>query len=220
MRLKADAPQNFLGRGAVVVVLALLLMSPAAAQDESFDFELTPFVGARFGGTVDVRDSTESWELDDSSSFGFALNWRHSGETMWEVIYSKQDTEAEFTAAGPDDQPIDVEMQLLQLGGTYQFEGNKTIPYIVATVGGTHAEVIANGSESDTFASFSIGGGVLIRPDSRIGLRLEGRYIGTVASSSTDLFCRTGPEGGACNVRIEGELLSQFEVFAGVVIRF
>jgi len=198
----------------------LLMTSPAKAQNESFDFELTPFAGARFGGTADVRDSTDSWELDDSSSFGLIVNWRHSGETMWEVIYSNQDTEAQFSAAAPDDEPIDVKLQVLQLGGTYQFEGNKTIPYLVATVGGTHVEVTANGSESDTFVSFSIGGGVLISPNSRVGLRLEGRYLGTVANSDTDLFCRTGPEGGGCAVRIEGDLLSQFEVFAGMVIRF
>ena len=201
-------------------LLLLMAPAPASAQDDSFKVEVTPFAAARFGGTLDVRDSEESWEFDDSSSFGLLVNWRHTGETMWEVLYSKQQTEAEFTAAAPDDESVDIDLQVLQLGGTYQFEGDKAIPYLAATIGGTHARARANGSESDTFWSFSIGGGVLIKPESRVGLRLEARYYGTLASSSTDLLCRTGPEGGGCAVRIEGEILSQFEAFAGVVIRF
>lgn len=204
------------------VAVCLLLLVPlfANAQERSYNFELTPFGAARFGGTVDVRDSDESWEFDDSSSFGLILNWRHSGETMWEVLYSKQQTDAEFSAAGPDDQPVDIDLQVLQLGGTYQFEGNKAIPYLAATLGGTHARARANGSESDTFWSGSIGGGVLISPSTRVGLRIEARYYGSLASSSTDLFCSSGPEGGGCAVRIEGDLLSQFEAFVGVVFRF
>ena len=206
--------------GMASVLLLLLAAAPASAQDDSFNIEVTPFGAARFGGTLDVRDSEESWELDDSSSFGLLVNWRHTGETMWEVLYSKQQTDAEFSAAAPDDDPVDIDLQVLQLGGTYQFESDSAIPYLAATVGGTHARARANGSESDTFWSFSIGAGVLIKSEARVGLRLEARYYGTLARSSTDLLCRTGPEGGGCAVRIEGDLLSQFEAFAGVVIRF
>jgi hypothetical protein len=207
--------------GCVVGALLLLLSTaPAMAEDQSFNFELTPFGAARFGGTLSIRDSDESWEFDDSSSFGLVLNWRHSGETMWEVLYSKQQTDAVFSAAVPGDQPVDIDLQVLQLGGTYQFDGNKAIPYLAATIGGTHARARATGSETDTFWSGSIGGGVLISPGTRVGLRLEARYYGTLASSNTDLFCGSGPAGGGCAIRIEGDLLSQFEVFAGVVIRF
>ncbi len=206
--------------GIVAALCSLSSAAPAVAQDDALDVELTAYGAARFGGKVNVRDSEESWELDDSSSFGLILNWRHSGETMWEVLYSKQQTEAEFSAAAPDDRPIDIDLQVLQLGGTYQFEGNKTIPYLAATVGAAHAEASANGNESDTFWSFSIGGGVLINPTSRVGLRLEARYYGTLASSSTDLFCRSGPEGGGCAFRVDGNLLSQIETFAGIVVRF
>ena len=206
--------------GVIVALCWLSSALPARAQDDALNVELTAFGAARFGGTLDERDSEESWELDDSSSFGLILNWRHTGETMWEVLYSRQQTEAEYSAAAPGDRPIDIDLQVLQLGGTYQFEGNKTIPYLAATVGAAHAEAGANGTESDTFWSFSIGGGVLISPTSRVGLRLEARYYGTLASSSTDLLCRSGPEGGGCAFRIEGDLLSQIETFAGIVVRF
>ena len=206
--------------GPAAVLGTLLAAGPARAQDNALDVELTAFGAARFGGTLDERDSEESWELDDSSSYGLIVNWRHSGETMYEVLYSKQRTDVEFSAAAPEDQPIELDLQMLQIGGTYQFEGNKAIPYLAATLGGAHARARANGSESDTFWAFSIGAGVLISPTTRVGLRLEARYYGTLARSSTDLLCRSGPEGGGCAFRIEGDLLAQVETFAGVVVRF
>jgi hypothetical protein len=93
-------------------------------------------------------------------------------------------------------------------------------PYLAATLGGTHARARSTGSGSDTFWSGSIGLGLLISPSSRIGLRLEARAYGTLTSSNTDLLCQTGPDANFCAVRIQGEMLTQIETFAGVVFRF
>ena len=135
-------------------------------------------------------------------------------------MYSKQSTEAEFSGVTPNDALIDVDLQMLQIGGTYQFEGSSVVPYLAATLGATHATARSSGSESDTFWSGSMGLGVLISPHSRVGLRLEARAYGTFTNSSTDLLCETGPAGAACAIRIKGDLLSQIETFAGVVFRF
>lgn len=210
-----------ISRGLTAFFLASLLVPiSVGAQEQAPNFELTPFAGYRFGGTFDVEESSDTYELQDSSSFGLILNWQHSGDTKWEVLYSKQQTEAEFNGATANDPLVDVDLQMLQLGGIYQFEGEMAQPYMVATIGGTHVSAQSGGSESDTFWSGSIGIGVLISPSSRIGLRLEARAIGTLINSSTDLLCRTGPNVNACAVRLEGDMLSQIETFAGVVIRF
>ena len=136
------------------------------------------------------------------------------------MLYSKQQSEAEFSSATVNDSLVDIDLQILQLGGTYQFEGENARPYLAATLGGTHASARSRGSNSDTFLSGSIGVGVLISPNSRVGLRLEARAYGTLTRSSTDLLCQTGPVSSGCAVRIEGDLLSQVETFAGVVFRF
>ena len=57
-------------------------------------------------------------------------------------------------------------------------------------------------------------------PNSRLGIRLEARAYGTLMDANTDLFCQTGPDMNICAIRIDGSLLSQFELFAGVVFRF
>ena len=195
-------------------------LSARAQDDSAHGFELTPFGGYRFGGSFDVAESTDSYELQDGSSFGLILNWQHTGETKWEILYSRQQTEAEYVGAANNDPVVDVDLHSLQLGGMYLFEGNTVQPYLAATVGGTHASARSSGSKSDTFFAGSIGAGVLIGTGSRFGLRLEARAYGTLARSNTNLFCQTGPDANVCAFRAEGDLISQVETFAGVVFRF
>lgn len=207
-------------RGAIFYLFFVLMPASALAQDDALRFELTPFGAYRFGGTFNVEESSDSYEMEDSSSFGLIVNWQHTADTKWEVLYSKQRTEAEFSTATINDPLVDIDLQVLQLGGTYQFDGEKVQPYLAATIGGTHARARSTGSQRDTFWSGSIGLGILISPNSRFGLRLEARAYGTLTNSNTDLLCQTGPDISACAIRIQGDLLSQIETFAGIVFRF
>jgi hypothetical protein len=196
------------------------LMMPAQAQQTSARFELTPFGGYRFGGTLEIEESPDSFDFEDSASFGLIVNFPHRANTRWEILYANQSTEAEFSGVATGDEVIDVDLQMLQIGGTYQFEGEKVLPYLAATLGATHAKASGTSSESDTFWSGSIGLGILVAPNSRIGLRLEARAYGTFTNSSTDLLCASGPGGAGCAIQVAGDLLTQIETFAGVVIRF
>ena len=206
----------------LALCVLLCAFSGANAQQEDSWFEITPFGAYRFGGSFEITDSTDSYDFEDSASFGLILNFPHRQNTRWEVLYSQQSTEAELQGATTGDPVIDLDLQVLQIGGTYQFEGQakSVVPYLAATLGATHAKASATGSESDTFWSASIGLGMLVSPNSRVGLRLEARAYGTFTNSSTDLLCLAGPAGGACAIRIDGDLITQIETFAGVVFRF
>jgi len=198
----------------------LLVAASASAQDTDFNVEITPFGGYTFGGTFDVEESTDSYELEDSSSFGVIVNWRHTGVTKWEVLYSRQETEADIGAAAALEPSVDIDLQVFQLGGTYLGEGSRARPYVAATIGGTHISPDNPLLDSDTFFSGSIGGGLQVFPSQRVGLRLEARVYGTLLSSSTSLFCSSGAQGALCAITVSGDALWQFETFAGVVFRF
>jgi hypothetical protein len=202
-----------------VLVLAMFAQT-ASAADETFGAEVTPFGAYRFGGQFDVKQSDEFYELDDAESFGVILNLPHSENTQYEVFYSQQHTKAVFSGAAANEPAVDLDMHVLQLGGTYQGEGETLRPYLAATIGGTHIKTRSAGSKSDTFFSGSIGVGLLFQPHSRLGLRLEARAYGTLTDPNTELFCQTGPDLSLCAVRIDGKLLAQIETFAGVVFRF
>lgn len=208
-------------RAPFAATLLLICLAPAArAQQTVAAFEVTPFGGWRIGGSFELENSPESWDLDDSASFGLILNFPHRANTRWEVFYSRQATKAEFSDRTGAIAPIDIASHVLQLGGTYQFEGDKVVPYLAATLGGTWVRASANGSESDAFWSGSLGLGLLISPNSRVGLRLEARGHATLTSSSTDLLCVSGPDLNACAIEVTGDVVTQVETFAGVVIRF
>lgn len=202
------------------LIAALLLLGGSHAAAQAFDTELTAFGGYRFGGTVDVKDSDSAYELDDASSFGLIWNHRYRSNTQWEVFYSRQDARAELDGAAELAATADVETQVLQLGGTYLWDGAALQPYLAATLGATHIRARATGSDSDTFVSGSIGLGFRLAPTARLGLRFEARAHGTFIRENSSIFCSTGPDENVCAIKAEGNLFGQLEAYAGVSLRF
>ncbi len=210
---------RFLAAMAVGFVGVTAIPTQVAVADE-LNVEITPFVSYRFGGTFDVEESSASYEVDDSEAFGLILNLRQTGNTQWEVFYSRQQSTARLSDSMAASPAVDTNIQVLQIGGTYQGSGATVRPYLALTLGGTHIKATANGSQSDTFWSGSIGVGVHVSPSSRLGFRLEARAYGTLLKSNTDLFCQTGPDINVCAIRIDGSIMGQVEAFAGIVFRF
>ena len=211
------------GLRSFALLLATSLVTATSARTalaDDLSVEITPFAGYRTGGTFDLEAIDGSYRLNDSESFGLLFNLRQSGNTQWEVLYSQQQTTARLRDSSNSAPLVDADIQVLQIGGTYQGDGETARPYVTLTLGGTHIKATANGSQSDTFFSGSLGVGLNVMPSKRLGIRLEARVYGTLVDSSTDLFCGTGPDANVCAVRIEGNLLSQVEAFAGLVFRF
>ena len=201
-------------------LLAVLLFLPALTSAQESGVEITPFAGYRFGGTFESTDTSVNYEMEDSSSFGLILNLRHKSNTQWEIFYSQQSSEVMFSEVSDVDQIVDVDIHVLQLGGTYVGDGDKMRPYVAMTLGGTHIRTDSAESADDTFFSGSMGLGMKLMPRSRVGIRVEARAYATFLSSDTKLFCQTGPNQNICAFQVDGNLLSQVEVFAGVSFRF
>ena len=200
--------------------LALLAASAAHAQENEFNFELTPFAGFATGCEFEDKATSASLHLEDSSNFGLILNIRESAITQWEIIYSRQATEADTTGLPIGGAPLDIDVHYIQGGGTYLFEGNNARPFLAATIGAAHFEPGRSGVGSETFFAFSIGIGLHVRPNDRFGIRLEARGYGTLLDSDSDLFCQSDPAGLVCAVRVEGNVLWQVQATAGFVFRF
>ena len=205
----------------VLLVLPPLVAAQTSGQAELHRFELTPYAGYRFGGTFEDEDSTVSVELDDRSSAGLIFNVRESENTQWEVIFSRQQTSADTTQVSGLDPRVDVDVEYLQGGGTYQGRRRNGVrPYLAATAGVARIAPRVGGLGDDSFWSFSVGTGLQIRPTERFGIRLEARAWGTLIESDTSLFCRSGAQVAGCAIRLDGRVLWQLEAFAGLVLRF
>jgi opacity protein-like surface antigen len=209
-----------------LLLLILLATATIASADEpTHNIEITPFAGYVFGGSFEddeeASTANQAVDLDDAASYGLIVNWPAEPNTEWEIYLSRQSTSFENVGLFAPDEPAspDLDISFLQAGGTYFFEGELARPYIVATVGVSRFEPDDSAFDSETFFAFGIGGGVKLAPTSRIGLRLEGRVLGSVVSSESAVFCRSGPAANGCLVAATGSMVWQWEVLAGVVFR-
>jgi opacity protein-like surface antigen len=189
------------------------------------NIEITPFAGYVIGGSFEADEEASTAnrdvDLDDAASYGLIVNWPAEVNTEWEIYLSRQSTslETEGLFAPSETALTDLDITFLQAGGTYFFEGEKARPYIVATIGASRFEPDDDAFDSETFFAFGIGGGVKLAPTSRLGLRLEGRILGSVVNSDSAVFCRSGPAANACLVAVNGSAVWQWEVLAGLVFR-
>jgi hypothetical protein len=193
----------------------------ASAQDMPPRFELTPYAGYRFGGEFEPSTGSEAFELREGSSRGLMLDIRAKDVgTQWEIVYAHQQTELETQPAFGGGPLLDVAADYLHFGGTYLFDGQATRPFVALTAGVTHFEPAVSALETENYFSASLGGGVHLRADKRVGVRLEGRVFATLVNDDGALFCAAGGTTNACAIVVDGDTLFQWEARAGLVVRF
>ena len=107
--------QKFLYRWSIVVT-SFLCLPAALAQEQSFNFEITPYGAYRFGGEFEESTGNFSIEIHDNSSYGLILNARHSPVTQWEILYSHQETGADTLGLGLADPELDIDLDYLHAG--------------------------------------------------------------------------------------------------------
>jgi hypothetical protein len=202
-----------------VFLVATLASAPTFSQSEVGPAELTLFAGNGFGGTFQTESGADV-RLDDDSSFGLIFDYEYDTNTQWEVIYLEQTTAADTSALFPTRPSIETDIKYLQGGGTYRGSGDGPRPYLAGTLGITRIDPSGESTRSDTFWSLSIGGGVQFRASERLGFRLEGRVFGTFIDSESALYCSSGFGQNQCLFVLDGDMLWQTHVFAGVTFRF
>jgi hypothetical protein len=198
----------------------VLHAAPLAAQDKPFKFELTPFTAYRMGGSFEERDSGARVELNDSNAQGITFNIKANPNGQYELLYSRQSTDARTEGFLANDPTIDLDVETFHFGGTYLFDGENTRPFIALTIGVTQFDpgIVDSGSES--FFSASFGGGVQLNATKRLGFRLEARAFTTFVEDDSNIFCVSSGGAGGCLIQVDARMLTQWEVRAGLVFRF
>jgi len=202
-----------------LAVLIAVLPATALAQEAP---ELTPFLGFRFGGSVESLSSGESFNVSESASYGLVFDYPLSRETTVEFLWSLQDTEVDGSRAdgsGPSRFPLDI--HYFHVGATYSpGEPRKKRGFVVITVGATHFNPEEGGFGSETRFSVAAGGGVKLKLSERLGLRIEGRGYLTFVNGSSAVFCTGGGAGGGCAFSFAGDAFVQGEIDVGLSIAF
>jgi hypothetical protein len=203
--------------------IALAATDAATAQEAPPRFELTPFAAYRIGGEFDDETGNRDFDIREGASQGLIFNARaRDRNTQWEALFARQQTSLETSPSFTGGPLLDIDVDYLHFGGTYQFARDGALPFVALTAGVARFEPGIDSIDAENYLSGSIGGGVQLRPTRRLGVRIEGRVFVTLANSDGALFCRSGGEDTAtsCALEVDGETLFQWEARAGLVFRF
>jgi hypothetical protein len=216
-------------RPLIVATLLAVVPWPALAADGFKPrVSITPLVGYRIGGEIEGEDAGEAGsqdvELENASLYGLVINLpaekMQSGDyTEWELYLSRQKVGIDRPPEGIDPD-LEIDITHVLLGGTYVGPGEDVRPFLGAGIGAAHLSPDAGDYESDTVFAFGLGVGLHLFPERRIGGRIETRVLGAVTDSDSDIFCASGPSGSACLYRGSGNVLWQWELTAGLSVRF
>jgi len=212
----------------VLVVVGLMLSGVSAAHAQK-EYEITPFFGARVGGTIDETSSgnpnVDFLKIKDSENYGVmagVMFWGHfEGEFMW----NRQPTS--LSSHNPNDGTFtflsNMNLDMYQGDVLYQFKSSdsKFRPFIVAGLGLSHFGVPpVNGQSVLGFSnrfSYNLGGGIKYFFTPHVGLRLEARWSPTDTTQGQGEFC---DEFGNCFPTAITNKAEQGQANIGVIFRF
>jgi hypothetical protein len=181
-------------------------------------FEVTPFLGYRFGGEFDLQGSSRGADLDDHGSFALALDLRRDESSQYELFYSRQKTNLE-----PDSPlgELGLDVEYLHIGGTLVLDEEQFLkPYLIGTLGLTRFTPEPGRVSDNTRFSVSLGAGMRVPVTDHFGLRLEARGYLTLVDTDSSVFCASTSAGGFCAIRARGSTFVQYELLAGAAFSF
>lgn len=156
-------------------------------------FELTPFIGYRWGGTI-FADQTfifgEDVDVAPAANLGinFALPLGDSGLKL-ELMANRQSSNLE-TGGGlfePDDRVADIDVTYLHAGVQIPFARSRNAtPYFIASAGLANLDPQVTGVSAENRFSASAGVGVKLPMSELLSIRLEGRGYYTSLEEEDD----------------------------------
>jgi len=229
MRIPPERFHRVSTRGSVVcltLVAILTAAAPAGAQYVQIQsFEVSPFIGARLGGTFDIQpDGPAQVEatLTDARSYGISAGVRFDDfslvEFRWTQATSTLRFGAPFAFLGPS--VGDVTLNQFHADFTREFvvqEVKGLRSFFTGSLGATHI-----GAARDGFTRFSFGFGAGLKQflGSRLAIRAEAQWLPILVEPSVSGFACGTIQFGGCLVLLNGELVQQFQVTIGPVLRF
>lgn len=188
-------------------------------------FEITPYAGYQWGGSIDTRAGTGlpagQLQLKDSFAWGAIVSFLASMGSAVELTYLRQDTDIEFDPAAGGI-PLDLggfATNYIQIGGRQEFgHGVQFRPFISGSLGIGILDPQEGNLDSSTRFSWSFGGGAKYMFGSgNAGIRTDIKLWSTpVPSGEIGVWC-----GFYACVAGEGtDWITQGQVSGGLVLAF
>jgi hypothetical protein len=191
-----------------ISLLLLLLVVPTSVFAQYRDrgryyprydsrFELTPFAGYTWGGTI-FSDTTSIFKQDVQAAtsanlgvdFAIPLGITH---TKLDLMVNRQDTNLTTGGGGlfePDNRVANLHVTYYHAGLMIPFaESRNATPFVVVSAGVANLAPDVSGASSSNRFSASAGIGVKVPVSDNFGIRLEGRgYFTSLTNGSNNCF--------------------------------
>jgi hypothetical protein len=213
-------PSNFSTKEVLITII--LIFSSSSLIFAQSGFEITPFYGYQFSGSIPTYRGKA--DIKNSDDYGVAVNFplpMREGVEL-ELLFLRADTRVEVLeydyGVVIDRQIFDLSFEYYQVGGmqTFRMPEKNIVAFGGLTLGASRYNPKNANRGDEWFFSATAGLGVKIYPSERIGLRLQGRLLLPFQWGSGGLWCGTGGCSvgvGTTSVFISGELT------AGLIIR-
>ena len=215
-------------RGSIfcLTLAAILAATPVHAQYVQIQsFEVTPFIGARLGGTFEIQpDGAVQIEgtLKDATSYGVSAGVRFDDFSLVEFRWTRAMSELRFGApfAFLGASVGDVTLN--------QFHADFTREFVIPEVKGLRTFLTGSlgvtrlGAAQDEFTRFSFGFGSGLKQflGSRLAIRVDAQWLPILVEPSVSGFACSTIQFGGCLVILNGELVQQFQLSIGPVVSF
>jgi len=209
----------------MVVAIGLLAATARAQYVQIQSFEVTPFVGLRLGGTFDIqpeRPEPVEAALKDGTSYGLSAGVRFDDLSLVEFRWTQATSTLRFGTpfAFLGASFGDVKLNQFHADFTREFvipEVKGLRSFLTASLGLTH---VGAAQEGFTRFSFGFGGGLKQFLGSRFGIRAEAQWLPILVDPSVSGFACGTIQLGGCLVILSGDLVQQFQLSIGPVVRF
>jgi hypothetical protein len=132
-----------------------------------------------------------------------------------ELFYWRQNSQVEFKPFVGTPSSSDVAVEYYQVGGMTEVPQGNLVPYGLLTLGTTRLIAKGNLSGDEWRFSGTLGGGLKIAPEGRVGVKFEARLLLTANNTGSSFWCGTG----GCAVGVVGNPIAQGLLSANVYVK-
>jgi hypothetical protein len=188
---------------AAAIALSLCMAAGSATAERPADpsWEISALAGGGFGGSINISliDGVSFADASIDLAPGWAyqaiigLRLRSDEGNLIVVSYSRQRSAFELKGLGVPNVSTDIDMGVIQIGGEIDGKIAKHVkPFFGLGVGATHYSPLSSKLSTSWYFSGTVWGGLKFPITDHIGIRTQGRMIGTLISKNSNVFCTTG----------------------------
>ena len=180
--------------------------------------EISAMGGYQWGGNYTVE--TANIKIDNNGTFGMTIDIPvpETPGLMAEVAYSftRSSLSYQERTSFPDQYSFDMTIHYFLAGATYQENLGRFVPFAIMDIGAVLFHPQNTNYNDAWMLAATIGMGCKTKISSRLGLRIQGRFLAPIQVKEGALWCQSG---SGCSIYLKsGTILLQGDIMAGIFI--